>query len=70
MVLTVPMLEVLAVCGSAVLQCSQMQVGCEATIAGGGVIPNINQSLFPDVRLREDETYKAMHTQFHQFMRT
>ncbi|CAE7230115.1 h2a.zl [Symbiodinium sp. CCMP2456] len=31
----------------------------KATIAGGGVIPNINQSLFPDVRLREDETYKA-----------
>lgn len=31
----------------------------KATIAGGGVVPNINKALFPGIRLRESETYKA-----------
>mmetsp|Transcript_60134 Transcript_60134/g.73657 ORF Transcript_60134/g.73657 Transcript_60134/m.73657 type:complete len:442 (-) Transcript_60134:153-1478(-) len=31
----------------------------KATIAGGGVVPNINKALFPGVRLKESEKYKA-----------
>mmetsp|Transcript_56610 Transcript_56610/g.106219 ORF Transcript_56610/g.106219 Transcript_56610/m.106219 type:complete len:465 (+) Transcript_56610:80-1474(+) len=31
----------------------------KATIAGGGVIPNINKALFPDIKLREEEMYRA-----------
>ncbi|CAJ1392124.1 unnamed protein product [Effrenium voratum] len=31
----------------------------KATIAGGGVVPNINRNLFPNIRLREEELYKT-----------
>ena len=31
----------------------------KATIAGGGVVPNINKALFPGIRLKESEKYNV-----------
>ncbi|CAJ1342325.1 unnamed protein product [Effrenium voratum] len=39
----------------------------KATIAGGGVVPNINRNLFPNIRLREEELYKAAFERLERY---